>query len=371
MRTPGDSAPLEGDDVFFMQTSSPRAGSGLDTSVRMLQSLPTNLRELVVQELRRLRLRWSAVQNVMAQLPHVVDAGTPPPDAGPLVEAIVATVEPLLFAADECLLVAGPESVPLDVATAGTDDHLERPSLPVEDMDTASGDLLVVMVDFVDQVVETMIQDLGYEMRFQGLREVLKALIQMVKGRVCQLRVLVALLARRLPQPNLRAQDASLPLSASMRLRRVLQQLVEQLEPQVPSFDDAVPIAHDDAIPHCGPMSSLGIDLMSFLENGEFDFLNDTVMSGGPDHTASANPIGSQLVEGNVADVVNVADSLEELTMGSLDVPSASSTSPTAMTRTRPTPSTEVETPAEAKRAKNESPTRSRQPGLREFLLGQ
>ena len=57
------------------------------------------------------------------------------------------------------------------------------------------------------------------------------------------------------------------------RIQHLTQHLLDQRTPPPYTFEDEQPmdLKFDNTIPHLGPLSPLGIDLMSFLGNGAHD----------------------------------------------------------------------------------------------------
>ena len=99
-------------------------------------------------------------------------------------------------------------------------------------------------------------------------------MLKLVRGYSSQLRVLLALLARRLPQPNLRVSDAELPPQARHRLQQLVEHLLGQLMPQMPRISDRDHMDFNSTIPHLGHVSQMALDVMAYLENGQYDELD-------------------------------------------------------------------------------------------------
>ena len=218
------------------------------------------------------------------QLPQVVSSAPVEEQILPLVDSLVTTLEPLLFAQDDCALIEGSsrphgETLPNVTAT------LDAPLLPLDDLGNATGSGLEITTDFMDVTLEEAITQLGVDARFQGLRRVVTVLIKLVKGYSAQMRVLLALLARRLPQPNLRVQDAALPPQQGHRLRGTSPGSTHAFTA------DCFRREHMDfnnTIPLLGHVGQMAMDVMAYLENGQFDDLSST--QGEDTSTRPADP---------------------------------------------------------------------------------
>ena len=116
------------------------------------------------------------------------------------------------------------------------------------------------------------INDLGYEYRFHGLRFFVATTVQIIRGNVAQLRMAMSLLARRKPQPNVREQDLTIGPGTQARIRRLLLELLHPLGEAAPEWNPNLPLDENNVIPRCGPATELAIDIMQFLETGEYDF---------------------------------------------------------------------------------------------------
>ena len=110
----------------------------------------------------------------------------------PIVSALVATLEPILFEQEACTLVEGPESLPTEgQEITDPSEALDAPALPIDTVDAAVGQGLEITVDFIDNTLEETIQSLGYESRFQGLRCLLQEMVTLTRGHAAKLRILV------------------------------------------------------------------------------------------------------------------------------------------------------------------------------------
>ena len=175
------------------------------------------------------------------------------------------TIEPMLCTTD---IVDGPESY---VGQSGMEEPLNIAPLPITGAAAAEGCGLEITADHIDGVISQTIADLGYEHRFQGLRHVVSILVQLVRGNAAKLRVALALLCRRIPQPYIRDEDRPVEAGIPSRLRRTLVAFLEQLEDPAPEWPNHDFVNFDTVVPHCGPLSPLSINIMQFLENGDYD----------------------------------------------------------------------------------------------------
>ena len=134
--------------------------------------------------------------------------------------------------------------------------------------------------DFVENKLDELLMELGIQHRFQGQRHIVATLVQLIQGHVAQLRVALALLARRIPQPRVRDEDQAISSTTASELRCLLHALLLQLRPSLPSWSQDEPIDFDAVIPECDPASQLAINITQFLENGLFDFRDDITEAG-------------------------------------------------------------------------------------------
>ena len=192
------------------------------------------------------------------------------------------TIEPMLCAAEA---MDGPESY---LEQGSTDVPLHVAALPIVGSSAAEGCGLEITADFIDSIISEVIADLGYEQRFQGLRHVISILVQLVRGNAAKLRVALALLCRRLPQPYIRGEDLPVDAGVPLRLRRMLDAFLHQLEDPAPGWEQRDFVNFDDVVPHCGPLSPLSISIMQFLENGDYDVHDDL---DSPDAVGSLVPV--------------------------------------------------------------------------------
>ena len=275
----------EDDGVGLVQT---RQGFWEGPLPPLLRALPDQLRLRVLDLLRRrVRVRWSGVQTLLQQepAPDAIPAVMAPDDLEQVASYMVEILDPLLC--DNDLEVGGPESyTDMDLLT------MAHPHLPVQGVAGAEGANVDYNADFVENRLDDFLMELGVPYRFQGQRHIVATLVQLIQGHIAQLRVALALLSRRIPQPRVRDEDLAISSTTATELRRLLHALLLQLRPAPPSWPLTDPIDFDAVIPHCGPASSLAISIMQFLENGLYDIHDDISeadsMPAGDGETTSA-----------------------------------------------------------------------------------
>ena len=258
----------EDDGVGLVQT---RQGFWDGPLPPLLRALPDQLRLRVLDLLRRrVRARWSGVQALLQQdpAPDAVPVVMAPDDLEQVASYMVEILDPLLC--DNDVEVAGPESyTDMDLLTMA--DH----QLPVQGVAGAEGANVDHNADFVESRLDELLMELGIQYRFQGQRDIVATLVQFIQGHIAQLRVALALLSRRIPQPRVRDEDQAISSATAAELRRLLHALLLQLRPALPSWPLTEPIDFDAVIPQCGPASPLAIGTMQFLENGLYDVQDD------------------------------------------------------------------------------------------------
>ena len=261
---------VDHDEVKLMQTGVPNNLAAVPT----LDALPNDIQSATFNILRRrARQRWAALQELIQATTSSSSSSSTTSSMEQAATMLADMVEPLLCTTAEP--VAGPESY-LDV------EDIPTPvlQLPLQGAHGAEGVGAEITADFVDEALNKIIDDLDYEHRFHGLRFVVSTIVQTVRGNVAQLRVALALLSRKLPQPNLREQDRHIAPATQARLRRLLHELLEQLREHAPEWPSNSPIDELNVVPYCGPASEMAIDVMQFLETGEYDVESAESTSG-------------------------------------------------------------------------------------------
>ena len=263
-----DDLDAVGDETGFVQT---RRGLPDGPGAPLLRVLPDQLRNRVLDLLRqRVRVRWSGLQSLLQQMPSqdAVPAIMEPDVLEQTAEYVADIIDPLL--GDHDIEVAGPESY-TDMELVTTEEH----QLPTQGVAGAEGAHVNRTADFVEDKLDAVLMEMGIQCRHQGQRHIVAVLVQLIQGHVAQLRVALALLTRRIPQPRVRAEDQAISTASASELRRLLHALLLQLRPPMPSWPTEEPIDFDAVVPECGPASQLAINIMQFLENGLFDIRDD------------------------------------------------------------------------------------------------
>ena len=130
-----------------------------------------------------------------------------------------------------------------------------------------------VMSDRIQQLLMT--HDPG--MRFTVLRRLVQVLVQLARDRAARLHLLLAVLARWLPQPTDLAGHCTQTAAdeVARQARELIIGTVDAMHTDPESTSSAQPMDFDWACAGLPNLSPLGIFIMSFLENGAFDLQED------------------------------------------------------------------------------------------------
>ena len=140
------------------------------------------------------------------------------------------------------------------------------------DVDILAGPQLHTTCDMVENIIDTfLMNEVEVDERYGVLREFIMRLLQRVHEQAGQHRVLLQVIARRLPLPTLlESTEEACSLRAEDLVRRLLDAL-HHMTGTIQELSLQVPMDQEWAVSQLPLFSPLALDIMAFLECGAYD----------------------------------------------------------------------------------------------------
>ena len=153
-------------------------------------------------------------------------------------------------------------------SSCGAEAGSARPCLPLANLDATQ------IAEYMRAHVMQRLMDGQVEDREQTLRETVKLLIQHAQKTGRQLHSLLLLLADLLPQPDSPEISSQQIRNGADMFKDLMNMLTSVYTPQLENHFHYSPFGVDGVAQQLGDLSALAIEVMSFLENADYQFEN-------------------------------------------------------------------------------------------------
>ena len=133
---------------------------------------------------------------------------------------------------------------------------------------TAAGTSIDATLDSMDEWIDAWLLARDVDERYLLLRGFVQQFMRHLHLGVCRHRLLLHLLARRLPLPTTLQPVTETHLMQGEELLQTIVEGMGSLESEIPTPTIAAPLCQDWCVPHLGPIGNYALDIMSFLEQG-------------------------------------------------------------------------------------------------------